>query len=217
MKKSSKREQSPNSLYRLGGMEILSIEQDEISKLWKIYLSTPEHYLVSREFDRSVGMYANAPDDIVRKGLMDFSESILGKELSLWKIIDMFIDRCFDERVFVNDTENAVWMSIDYPSYEEVEDILMTYNSRIRWFDQTSDIGELMNIAMFKTLAGDGKRKLAEGLSKSFSENNISLVFMNPDDISSKIMTEGEFSEIPLFVGEFSEDGDFVRFKYVKR
>ena len=152
---------SANSFYRLGGIEILSMSRDERSGLWKIYLSTPEHYLVSREFDRTVGMYANAPDDVVRQGLMDFSDSIAGGQLSLFKVMDMFIDRCFDESVFDCNTENAVWMCIDYPSYQEVEEMLATYNCRLRWYSKDEEVGDLVDRALFRTPNGSGRSELA--------------------------------------------------------
>lgn len=208
---------SPNSFYRLGGIEILSMQQDEISKLWKIYLSTTEHYLVSREFDRSVGLYANAPDNIVRQGLMEFSDSLLGCEFSLWKTMDLFIDRCFDNNAFDRYTENAVWMSFDYPSYSQVEDIIGTYNCRLRWFDQSSELGKLIDDATVKTLVGDGKRKLIEGLKNGFAENNITSVFMNHDTISEKLISDKDFEDLPVFMGEFSDNGDFIKFNYLKR
>jgi len=208
---------SPNSFYRLGGIEILSMQQDEISKMWKIYLSTTEHYLVSREFDRSVGLYANAPDNIVRQGLMEFSDSLLGCQFSLWKTIDLFIDRCFDNNAFDGYTENAVWMSFDYPSYSQVEDIIGTYNCRLRWFDQSSELGKLISDATVKTLIGDDKRELIEGLKNGFAENKITSVFMNHDTISEKLISDKDFEDVPVFIGEFSDNGDFLKFNYLKR
>lgn len=219
MKKTQKSVNStnPNSFYRLGGIEILSMQQDEISKLWKIYLSTTEHYLVSREFDRSVGLYANAPDNIVRQGLMEFSDSLLGCQFSLWKTIDLFIDRCFDNNAFDGYTENAVWMSFDYPSYSQVEDIIGTYNCRLRWFDQSSELGKLISDATVKTLVGDDKRELIEGLKSGFAENKITSVFMNHDTISEKLISDRDFEDFPVFMGEFSDNGDFIKFNYLKR
>lgn len=208
---------SPNSFYRLGGIEILSMQQDEISKLWKIYLSTTEHYLVSREFDRSVGLYANAPDDIVRQGLMEFSDSLLGCQFSLWKTMDLFIDRCFDNNAFDGYTENAVWMSFDYPSYSQVEDIIGTYNCRLKWFDQSSELGKLISDATVRTLVGDDKRKLIEGLKSGFAENKITSVFMNHDTISERLLSDSDFDDVPVFMGEFSDNGDFIKFNYLKR
>lgn len=208
---------SLNSFYHLGGIEILSMQQDEISKLWKIYLSTTEHYLVSREFDRSVGLYANAPDNIVRQGLMEFSDSLLGCQFSLWKTMDLFIDRCFDNNVFDGYTENAVWMSFDYPSYSQVEDIIGTYNCRLKWFDQSSEFGKLISDATVKTLVGDDKRKLIEGLKNGFAENKITSVFMNHDTISEKLISDRDFEDIPVFMGEFSDNEDFIKFNYLKR
>ena len=219
MKKTKKSDNSasPNSFYRLGGMEILSLQQDEISNLWKIYLSTTDHYLVSREFDRSVGLYANAPDNIVRQGLMDFSDSLIGSQFSMWKTIDLFIDRCFDENAFDGYTENAVWLSFDYPSYSQIEDIIGTYNCRLRWFDQSSVFGKLLNDAMVKTLVGDDRMELIDGLKTLFSENKITSVFMNHDTISEKLISDSEFENMPVFMGEFSQNGDFNRFNYLKR
>lgn len=219
MKKTQKSVNStnPNSFYRLGGIEILSMQQDEISKLWKIYLSTTEHYLVSREFDRSVGLYANAPDDIVRQGLMEFSDSLLGCQFSLWKTIDLFIDRCFDNNAFDGYTENAVWMSFDYPSYSQVEDIIGTYNCRLKWFDQSSELGKYISDATVKTLVGDNKRELIEGLKSGFAENKITSVFMNHDTISEKLLSDSDFDDVPVFMGEFSDNGDFIKFNYLKR
>lgn len=219
MKKTQKSVNStnPNSFYRLGGIEILSMQQDEISKLWKIYLSTTEHYLVSREFDRSVGLYANAPDDIVRQGLMEFSDSLLGCQFSLWKTIDLFIDRCFDNNAFDGYTENAVWMSFDYPSYSQVEDIIGTYNCRLKWFDQSSELGKHISDATVKTLVGDNKRELIEGLKSGFAENKITSVFMNHDTISEKLLSDSDFDDVPVFMGEFSDNGDFIKFNYLKR
>ena len=218
MKKHKKN--SPNSFYRLGGIEILSMQKDETSGLWKIYLSTPEHYLVSREFDRSVGIYANAPDDIVRQGLMDFSDSILGGQLSLFRIIDMFIDRCFDESAFDGYTENALWMCIDYPSYDEVEEILNTYNCRLRWFTKDDKkngyFAEVVEKVLYKTPTDGGKSELISELKRGFSENNITSVFMNRDGIVEKFLMDREFSEMPIFMGQFSDDGDFISFSYVK-
>ena len=208
---------SLNSFYRLGGMEILSMQQDEISKLWKIYLSTTEHYLVSREFDRSVGLYANAPDNIVRQGLMEFSDSLLGCQFSLWKTMDLFIDRCFDNNAFDKYTENAVWMSFDYPSYSQVEDIIGTYNCRLKWFDQSSELGKLISDATVKTLVGDYKRELIEGLKSGFAENKITSIFMNHDTISEKLISDSDFEDVPVFMGEFSDNGDFIKFNYLKR
>ena len=208
---------NPNSFYRLGDIEILSMQQDEISKLWKIYLSTTEHYLVSREFDRSVGLYANAPDNIVRQGLMEFSDSLLGCQFSLWKTMDLFIDRCFDNNAFDGYTENAVWMSFDYPSYSQVEDIIGTYNCRLRWFDQSSELGKLISDATVKTLVGDDKRELIEGLKNGFAENKITSVFMNHDTISEKLISDKDFEGVPVFMGEFSDNGDFIKFNYLKR
>lgn len=211
---------SPNSFYKLGGIEILSMQQDELSGLWKIYLSTPEHYLVSREFDRSVGMYANAPDNIVRQGLMDFSDSLLGGQLSLFKVMDMFIDRCFDDRAFDGYTENALWMCIDYPTYNEIEDILNTYNCRLRWFEKDDPkngaFAELVERALYKTPTGNGKSELVAELKKGFVDNKITSVFMNRDSMVEKFLTDREFSDMPIFMGQFSDDGDFVSFSYMK-
>ena len=208
---------NPNSFYNIGGIEILSLEQDEISKLWKIYLSTAEHYLVSREFDRSVGLYANAPDDVIRQGLMDFSDSLIGKQFSLWKVMDLFIDRCFDESIFDEYTANAVWMSFDYPSYPQFEEIISTYNCRLKWFDANSYMGNLLSSAMRKTLAGDYKHNLAKELKSGFSDNGITTVFMNPDKISQKFISDAEFENVPTFIGDFSENGDFLKFDYMRR
>lgn len=208
---------SPNSLYNLGGIEILSMAQDEISGLWKIYLSTPEHYLVSREFDRSVGMYANAPDEIVRQGLMDFSDSLLGEQMSLFKVIDMFIDRCFDERIFDGYTENAIWMCIDYPSYEEMEEILNTYNCRIRWFSDDDALAELVHKALYKMPSGALKDGLISGLKDEMKANRVTSLFMNRDSMVEKFLMDSEFSEMPVFIGEFSDDGEFMSFSYLKR
>lgn len=218
MKKQQKN--SPNSFYNLGGIEILSISQDETSGLWKIYLSTPEHYLVSREFDRGVGMYANAPDDVVRQGLMDFSESILGNQLSLFKIIDMFIDRCFDESAFNRDTENAIWMCIDIPSYSEVEEALNVYNCRLRWFsksDDNSGLGENIDRILYKTPTGEAKSVVVDELKQGIESNGISSIFMNDDQIVKKFFDCDDFSDIPIYIGEFSDSGEFNRFVYFKR
>lgn len=207
----------PNSLYRLGGIEILSLQQDEISNLWKIYLSTQEHYLVSREFDRSVGLYANANDDLIRQGLMEFSDSISGMELSLWKVIDLFIDRCFDENAFDGYTENAIWLSFDYPTYLQVENIIGMHNYRLRWFNEDTYIGELIKKATTKTLVGDDKRRLIEDIKSCMSENKITAIFMNHDPISEKLVTDIDFDDFPVFIGDFSDDGDFLKFDYLNR
>lgn len=212
-----KQTQSPNSLYRFGGIEILSISQDELSKLWKIYVSTPDHYLVSREFDRCRGLYANAPDDVVRQGLMDFSETLFGEQMSLWDIVDLFISRCFDDSVFNSYTENAVWMSIDYPSYTEVEEIFGTYSCRLKWFAADTDAGELINTALFRSPVGDERRRLVDGVKKHLETNNIVTVFMNHDNVSEKFLADSAFENLPVFIGEFSEDGDFEKFSYMKR
>jgi hypothetical protein len=213
----SKKEQNSNSFYRLGGIEILSIQQKEDSGLWKIYLSTTDHYLVSREFDRRIGLYGNAPDDIIRRGLMDFSDSLICKQFSLWKTMDLFIDRCFDDAIFDGYTENGIWMSIDHPSYLQVEDIIGTYNCRLKWFPDDSDMGEMLNAAMFKTLAGDDRRRLVEGIKQGFVENGISSVFLNHDIVSEKILSDREFENMPVFIGEFSDGGDFRKFNYMRR
>ena len=208
---------SANSFYRLGGIEILSMSRDERSGLWKIYLSTPEHYLVSREFDRTVGMYANAPDDVVRQGLMDFSDSIAGGQLSLFKVMDMFIDRCFDESVFDCNTENAVWMCIDYPSYQEVEEMLATYNCRLRWYSKDEEVGDLVDRALFRTPNGSGRSELASGLSRCFAENRVTTLFMNPDGMVERLLSDAALSEMPVFVGRFADNGDFAGFSYLRR
>lgn len=212
---------SANSFYHLGDIDILTFEQDEKSKLYKIYLSTSEHYVVSREFDKTKGLYANAPEAIIRKGLMDFSASLLGKELSYYDIMDMFIDRCFDDSVFDRYTENAVWMCMDYPSYEEIEEILSTYCCRIKWFDKKDndfDLMELLNTAIYKTPVTNGKSELAERLMNSFKSNRITSIFMNKDMMVEKFITEKAFENFPIFMAEFSsKNGDeLVSFKYLK-
>lgn len=219
--KRNRRTGSRNSLYALGGPEILSLSQDDLSGLWKIYLSTPEHYLVSREFDRSVGMYGNAPDDIVRHGLMEFSDELHGAQLSMFKVVDMFIDRCFDESVFGPDTENAVWMCMDFPTYDEVEAVLNVHNSRLRWFSKddpkAGQLAEGVERAVYRTPSGSAKDELVEGLVRGFSENGISSVFMNSDTIVEKFLMDKGFSDLPVFLGQFSDDGDFLSFAYVPR
>ena len=206
-----------NSFYRLGGIEILSIQQDEISKMWKIYLSTTEHYLISREFDRTKGLYANAPDIAIRQGMMDFSDSLIGSQFSMWKTMDLFIDRCFDENAFDKYTEKAVWMSFEQPSYAQIEEIIGTYNCRIKWFDATTEMGRMMNDATVKTLVGDDRRRLVDGLREGFAENRITSVFMNHDTISEKLISDKGFEDIPVFIADFSDGGEFLKFDYMRR
>lgn len=212
-----KQRNSPNSFYRFGGIEILSLAQDERSKLWKIYFSTPDHYLVSREFDRSVGLYANAPDDVIRQGLMDFSDSLMGSQLSLFKVMDMFIDRCFDENVFYGEVENAVWMCIDYPTYDEVEEIINTYNCRIKWFDgDDSSISDCLKQVLYRMPDGEQRKELIRNLKEEFQAHKITSVFMNRDSMVEKFITDREFTDMPIFMGEFSDDGEFISFNYLR-
>ena len=216
-KEQKKAAENANSLYRLGGIEILSIQQDEISNLWKIYLSTTEHYVVSREFDRSKGLYGNAPDDVIRQGLMDFSETIVGSQFSIWKVIDLFIDRCFDDSVFDGYTTGALWFSMTYPTYQETEDILSTYNCRLRWYDADSAIGELIHDGIFKTLSGNERRKQIVGLKEIFADESIKSIFLNDDVVSERLLSDEAFSDMPVFKGEFASNGEFRGFTYWRR
>jgi len=214
---------SPNSFYNLGDIDILTLSQDEISGLWKIYLSTSEHYVVSREFDKSKGMYANAPDAVIRRGLMDFSASLIGNELSLFAVMDMFIDRCFDNSVFDEYTTNAVWMCMDYPSYMEVEDILSSYGCRIVWaFEPTDEkyplLGECMNKVVYKTPSSGAERDaLVDRLVKELKSSRISSIFLNSDYMIEPILSDSRFDGLPIFIGQFSgkNEDEFTSFKYI--
>lgn len=216
--------ESENSFYRLGDIDILTFMQDDLSNLWKFYLSADNVYVVSREFDKSHGMYANAPDEVIRRGLMDFSASLIGEKLSLYAIIDMFIDRCFDDNVFDNYTTNALWFSINPPSYEQVEDILSTYSNRILWVDNDisckyPELGECVYRLLYKTTSACGERtKLLETLRNEIKSNKISAIYLNKDGIVENLVYDPMFDNIPLFIGEFTQKGSediFNSFKYI--
>ena len=208
--------ESVNSFYKYGDEGILLIEQDTLSSLWKIKFTTENHYVVSREFNRSVGLYANAPDEVVLNGLMDFSTTIIGKELSIYDTIDMFIDRCFDESVFGKYTEKALWLSLDYPRYVEVEEILSTYNSRIYW---PANDGEmcLMRDVIIRGIEKDGYVTTASEIVDMMKEHKVSSVFVGIDNKMKDYIRKTEFNDIPCFVSTFKGNGDFNGFEYFRK
>lgn len=216
--------ESENSFYRLGDIDILTFMQDDLSNLWKFYLSTDNIYVVSKEFDKSHGMYANAPDEVIRRGLMDFSASLIGEPLSVFAIMDLFIDRCFNDNVFDKYTTDAIWFSIEPPSYEQMEDILSTYSNRILWVDngiacKYPELGEYVYRLLYKTPSACGERtRLLDGLRKEINNNKISAIYLNKDGIVETLVYDKLLDNIPIFIGEFTtKNGEemFESFKYI--
>jgi len=208
-------EQTTNSFYRYGDIDILSIEQDEESNLWKIKLSTEQNYVVSEEFDRTVGMYGNAPDAVILDGLMGFSESIVGQQMSIFDIMHLFIERCFSDSVFSGYTENAIWTSIEYPRYLEMEEMLNTYNVRLRWFNDESTMGEAMKTALYKQPVGEVKTNAIQRINEGIRYYKITSAFMHDDKQMERFLSDFSFQNFPIFKAVFKNDGEkFIEFKY---
>ena len=215
MRKNAERE-CANSFYKYGNEDILGIEQDELSHLWKIKFTTSEHYVVSREFDRSKGLYGNAPDDTVRVALMEFSDTLFGKELSIFDVMDMFIDRCFDESVFDTYTTNAIWLSYDFLHYDEIEDILNTFGSRIVWMDG-SEAEQLKSLTYKYTSASKGS---LDFYFKQFldmvANHNVQSVFTRGDGEMIKFMKDTRLKDIPLFKPKVNANSSVGFFELAK-
>lgn len=215
LKMATNNTENGNSFYRFGGPEILSIEQDELSNLWKIKLSTEVNYVVSEEFDRTKGLYANAPDTVVLDGLMGFSESLLGQRMSVFDVMHMFIERCFDDNVFSSYTENAIWMSMEYPQYIEVEEMLSTYNARLRWFSTDYPMGEVINNIIFKQPNGEAKNRAIQNLLEGIRVYKITSAFMHDDKQMETFLNDSAFQNFPIFKAIFKNNGEkFLEFKY---
>jgi len=204
-----------NSFYRYGNEDIILIEQDEKSKLWKIKFTTPNHYVVSREFDRTVGMYANAPDSVVAVGLMEFSDSLLGEEMSIYSVMDRFIDRCFDDSAFNSYTENALWLCLDFLHYEQLEEILNGYSSRIVW--PSGEDYDFMQRLLLKYEPKTSGPEYCSMLKRFMTEHKISGVFMCADKRMEELMSHEEFMDIPCFVAKTGKYSDFCGFEYLQR
>ena len=214
----TKKEESLNSFYRFGGIEMLEFTQDEKSLLWKIRFSTPEHYVVSREFDKTKGLFADFPTEVIRRGLMEFSDNLYGPELSIFDVMDLYIDGYFDERMVAPDTQYAVWMSYDPPTLDEISEIYATYSSRLKWFDLSTAVGSALHDVIFKDNLGSNGSALVASLAKGLKDAGITAMFMNPDKRMEKIVRSEAFADIPLFMAKFSTDGqDFREFSYVNR
>lgn len=204
-----------NSFYALGGVDILSIEQDERSGLWKIKLSTETNYVVSEEFDRTKGMYANAPDAVVLDGLMGFSETIVGKGMSVFDVMHLFIERCFSESAFSKYTENAIWMSIEYPQYVEVEEMLSTFNVRLRWFPKDYPIGEALDMILFRQPNGEARSNAIQTLLEGIRVYRITSAFMHDDKEMERFLADSAFHDFPVFKAVFKNGGSrFSEFKF---
>jgi hypothetical protein len=206
-----------NSFYRFGGIEILNIEQDAKSFLYKIKLATPEHYVVSREFDRSVGMFGNAPDDIVRNALMDFSDTITGNAFSIYAIMDMFIDRCFSEAAFYGSMpEKALWLSSTFPTYEMAEELLNGFGYRLVWFDNESEQHDIVDTAIYRTYSIESDNDNLKKLSNVMSANKITAIAIDSDDnLSNRLVQSNAFSDFSVFKTTYRSNGVFNSFQYV--
>jgi len=206
-----------NSFFRFGGMEILSMEQDAYSFLWKIKLAADKHYVVSKEFDRTKGLYANAPDDVVRTGLMEFSNSLVGSEMSIYDVMTAFIERCFDDSAFGKYTANAAWMCMDFPHYDEIEDMLANFDTRIIWDYGPSKYMDALNSLIGRYLKPEDERKYIGNLIESFEERKIGAIFMNNDQKCERIIREnGEFENVCLFKASYDNAGNFKCFQFTK-
>lgn len=208
-----------NSFYRFGDSRILSIEQDSLSKLWKIKLSTDERYIVSEEFDRTVGLYANAPDPVVLEGLMGFSETIVGKQMSIFDVMHLFVERCFSESAFQGCTENAIWMSMEYPQYVEVEEILGMFNARLRWFSKGFPIGDAIDAAIYRQPSGETRNRAIQDLLEGMRVYRISSVFMHDDRQAERFIGDPSFQSVPVFKSVYKggNGGKFLEFRYWRR
>lgn len=204
-----------NSFFRYGNEDIILIEQDSKSKLWKMKFTTPEHYVVSREFDRTVGMYANAPDSVVAIGMMEFSDSLIGEEMSIYSVMDMFIDRCFNDSVFDSRTEKAVWLCMDFLHYEQIEEILNVYSSRIVW--PSDDDSDFMRKLLLKYEPKSSGPEYRTNLKRFMTDNGISGVFMESDGRMEELMSHEEFADMPCFVAKTGKSNEFCGFKYLQR
>ncbi len=204
-----------NSFFRFGDSRILSIEQDELSNLWKIKLSTEDNYVVSEEFDRTKGMYGNAPDAVVLEGLMGFSASITGQQMSVFDIMHLFIDRCFSDSVFPSVVENAVWMSMEYPQYDEVEEMLNTFNARLRWFPKDYPIGDAIDAAVYRQPNGESKSRTVQNLLEGMRVYKITSVFMHDDGQVERFLSDSALQSVPVFKAVYKNgNGRFLEFKY---
>lgn len=206
-----------NSFYRFGGIEILNIEQDDRSLLYKIKLATPEHYVVSREFDRTVGMFGNAPDDIIRNALMNFSETITGNEFSIYAIMDMFIERCFSELAFYGITpEKSLWLSSTYPTYEMAEELLNGFGYRLTWFADDTQQHDIVDTAIYRTYSIENDNNNLKNLSDMMVENKISaLVIDSEDNLSNRLSQSNVFTDFSIFKTTYRSNGNFNSFQYV--
>lgn len=210
-------EERNNSFFNYGGIEILSIEQDDISKLWKIKFMTQNNYVVSREFDRTKGLYANASDDVIRCALMDFSYTILGEELAIYFVIDRFIDRCFSDEVFSKYTENCIWLSFEPPSYDEVETILSDYNARILWFNSDTDDYHQYQDFVTKQYSPSSAEEKTKEFYDTIVKHDIKLGFMRPDKDTEEKLRNETFSDFIILKSSFSRDGEFKGFVFFRR
>lgn len=210
---------SPNSFYNYGTISILSIEQDETSGLWKIKFATPDHYVVSREFDRSVGILANADDGVVRNALMDFSDSVGGNEFSIYKTMDLFVDRCFSDDAFYGQKpEYAVWLSGNWPTYAMVEEALNGYGYRMLWFADGSDEKRVLDTAVFRTYSSEREGGNLEALADTMKRYGANAVFVDSDDkVGMRNARHRSFVDMPLFVTEYKANGTFNTFRYTNR
>lgn len=211
-------DRSPNSFYNYGTISILSIEQDDMSGLWKIKFATPEHYVVSREFDRSVGLLANADDGVVRNALMDFSDSVDGNEFSIYKTMDLFVDRCFSDDAFYGQKpEYAIWLSGNWPTYAMVEEALNGFGYRMLWFADGSDEKRVLDTAVLRTFSIEREGRNLEELAETMKRFGANAVFVDSDDkVGMRNARHQSFSDMPLFVTEYKVNGAFNTFKYAR-
>lgn len=208
---------SPNSFYRFGNEDILHIEQDALSKLWKIKFTTREHYVVSREFDRSRGMYGGAPDDVIRVALMEYSDMLLGDELSIWSVIDLFIGRCFDDSAFMTEPVNAFWLSMDYLHYDEMEDLNASYGVRIVW-PKDDDGPTLRDIILkYSPRSNPNSEALRDRFNELVRRYSVKMVFMKDEGGVAELMRDPDTVQISCFRPEYKSNGDFTGFAYVGR
>lgn len=208
MAKNLEKEQN-NSFYKYGDVDMLSIEQDEVSHLWKIKLMTPTNYVVSREFDRTKGMYANASDEMIRIGLMEFSTSLLGEELAIYFVIDRFIDRCFSDDVFNKYTENAIWLSLEYPSYIQVENILNDYSCRLIFFDENSYEYSIYHDFIFKYKSN------TEEFKNLLKDKKFKIGYMNSDSKVESQLKSKLYDDFVVFKSTYKND-EFNGFSIIR-
>lgn len=198
-----------NSFYRYGNETMLSVEKDSRNETYKIKLATPDHYVVSKEFDRTVGLYANAPDEVICTGMMNFSDTLVGAEFSIYDTMSCFIDRVFDNAVFGPYDENAIWLSTDYPTYEDVETIHGEFGFRLMWFPPNHPLSEPMHDFKFKMPNGSGKTDGANTLLRQLGQLGVTAGFIGNDKCIEKFMQTLSFEDMRFscFKARYGKNG----------